>query len=87
MNNVENNYIVFLCTKCVQLKLMKGVVLKCCCPVCGQQSGQECDTQSDTQFTIAKYIVEKIVARKNRTTELERKMIYEENKIRKKEFI
>ena len=59
------------------------MVLKCCCPVCGQQSGQECDTQ----FTIAKYIVEKIVARKNSTTELARKMIYEENKIRKKEFI
>ena len=27
------------------------------------------------------------VARKNRTTELERNMIYEKNKIRKKEFI
>ena len=76
-----------LYTKCVQLNLKKGVVLKCCCPVCGQQSGQECDTQSDTQFTIAKYIVEKIVSRKNRATKLEGKMIYEENKIRKKEFI
>ena len=70
-------------TKCVQLNLKKGVVLKCCCPVCGQQ----CDTQSDTQFTIAKYIVEKIVARKNRVTKLEGKMIYEENKIRKKWII
>ena len=59
------------------------MVLKCCCPVYGQQSGQECDTQ----FTITKYIVEKIVARKNRATGLERKMIYEENQIRKKEFI
>ena len=76
-----------LYTKCVQLNLKKGVVLKCCCPVCGQQSGQECDTQSDTQFTIEKYIVEKIVARKNRATKLERKIIYEKNKIRKKEFI
>ncbi len=59
------------------------MVLKCCCPVCGQQSGQECDTQ----FTITKYIVEKIVARKNRATKLEGKMIYEENKIRKKWII
>jgi hypothetical protein len=65
------------------LNLKKGVVLKCCCPVCGQQSGQECDTQ----FIIAKYIVEKIVARKNRATGLERKMIYEKNKIRKKWII
>lgn len=76
-----------LYTKCVQLNLKKGVILKCCCPVCGQQSGQECDTQSDTQFTIAKYIVEKIVARKNHATKLEGKMIYDKNKIRKKWII
>ena len=55
------------------------MLIKFCCLVCEQ----ECDTQ----FTIAKYIVEKIVARKNRATELERKMIYEKNKIRKKWII